>query len=793
MMNPFIRLGSLLMGKTTKELIIGLYSCVQTLHKIYLSQGSRGLAIRLKASSTYLMKSWSGDPLLDCKAFGPTMSLTPRGIPIWIPSAWRCQISSRNLAIFRVTMTLCNLYRVLPYQGKLKLSTITDDRKGSTPDLMFSFIKDKFAPNITNRVPYPGIFSWDPKPLLTRGPGAQKEKNTMSGFGMALRAIHETGMLDHLKAYALYTGLNPQLESLKVIWEGTRKHCSIGPIGKLAFKQEPGKVRVFAMVDCITQWFLHPLHKYLFSVLRTTKEDATFDQEKGINLVRLALSKKLDKSVFSFDLSAATDRLPMDIQMVILNSLTPFWLAEKAVRHGVKGGLGDAWADLLVDRDYYLPRWSGYARDSKVRYAVGQPMGALSSWAMLALTHHMIVQFAAASVGVTGWFKEYMVLGDDIVIYNSEVAKAYSTLMGTLGVGISDTKSLTSKIGVFEFAKRLMDLEGPCQGLPLAEFAAARFNLSILFQSFRSRTLYPKISTFMRFLGFGYKVLGSLGMRLGDMRKRSGYFETVAYSPLVTDKSVNKWSEFFKRFSTYDLYPLVEACVYKAYHLIPALTKFDRWNLWRTLFPHFDDKKILLIPEVAGRHLESLFTSMLDNKVAKYKADHSVYVNRLNRAEVPTNDWEAIDTLLSIMETSPPTSDLLQDPDMNELGFGLSVSNYDEDNKSKTCSLSLPYTVFTKIPQLLDSIDDWVEPIIPDKHPEVSADVNRPLIHKPGKVFVKGIATGKNENNKVEITKMLQDKKFLAYIIESGKITIYSPAFQAMIRASWAKAQSGSK
>ena len=26
-----------------------------------------------------------------------------------------------------------------------------------------------------------------------------------------------------------------------------------------------------------------------------------------------------------------------------------------------------------------------------VRYAVGQPMGALSSWAMLALTHHFIV------------------------------------------------------------------------------------------------------------------------------------------------------------------------------------------------------------------------------------------------------------------------------------------------------------------------------------------------------------------------------------------------------------------
>lgn len=29
-----------------------------------------------------------------------------------------------------------------------------------------------------------------------------------------------------------------------------------------------------------------------------------------------------------------------------------------------------------------------------LRYAVGQPMGALSSWAMLAFTHHAIVQWA---------------------------------------------------------------------------------------------------------------------------------------------------------------------------------------------------------------------------------------------------------------------------------------------------------------------------------------------------------------------------------------------------------------
>jgi len=56
--------------------------------------------------------------------------------------------------------------------------------------------------------------------------------------------------------------------------------------------------------------------------------------------------------------------------------------------------VADVWARLLVDRDYVLPK-TKYAPQTNVRYAVGQPMGALSSWGMLAVTHHLIVQLAA--------------------------------------------------------------------------------------------------------------------------------------------------------------------------------------------------------------------------------------------------------------------------------------------------------------------------------------------------------------------------------------------------------------
>jgi len=90
-----------------------------------------------------------------------------------------------------------------------------------------------------------------------------------------------------------------------------------GNLGGLGLKPEPaGKVRVFALVDCITQWVLDPLHKRLFSILRNIPQDGTFDQIKPLE--RLLRS---NKPLYSLDLSAATDRLPIVVQMIVLSPL----------------------------------------------------------------------------------------------------------------------------------------------------------------------------------------------------------------------------------------------------------------------------------------------------------------------------------------------------------------------------------------------------------------------------------------------------------------------------------------
>lgn len=86
-------------------------------------------------------------------------------------------------------------------------------------------------------------------------------------------------------------------------------------------------------------------------------------------------------------------------------------------------------------------------------------MGALSSWTMLALTHHFIVRLAANRIGISR-FDHYALLGDDIVIANEAVAKSYHHIMvEILGVSINLSKSLVSQ-NSFEFAKRLITTEG---------------------------------------------------------------------------------------------------------------------------------------------------------------------------------------------------------------------------------------------------------------------------------------------------------------------------------------------
>jgi len=205
-------------------------------------------------------------------------------------------------------------------------------------------------------------------------------------------------------------------------------------LGRLSIVyDQAGKARVVAITNWWIQLGLKPLHESIFNSLRRISTDGTFDQTKPLD--NLLSNPLAGHKFYSFDLTAATDRLPIDLQCDILDTL------------GVNGSL---WRSMLSFPWFY--------RNNYISYEVGQPMGAYSSWAMLALTHHVVVQVAAQRVGVSR-FSNYAVLGDDIVINHDHVASEYLKLMELLGLSINLGKSIIS-LDMVEFAKRWKTSEG---------------------------------------------------------------------------------------------------------------------------------------------------------------------------------------------------------------------------------------------------------------------------------------------------------------------------------------------
>jgi hypothetical protein len=164
------------------------------------------------------------------------------------------------------------------------------------------------------------------------------------------------------------------------------------------------------------------------------QQDATWDQESAVK--QLLEWTKGDKPLYSFDLTAATDRWPKGHQKLVITAL-----------------FGKDWAnawDWCLSTPAYVPHLK-----EEVKYRVGQPMGAYASWAALAISHHFLIRYAASIVGEPA---EYKVLGDDVVIRGHKLAHKYLEIVKSLGVTISLGKSVLHKEGqpiAFEFAKNI--------------------------------------------------------------------------------------------------------------------------------------------------------------------------------------------------------------------------------------------------------------------------------------------------------------------------------------------------
>jgi hypothetical protein len=372
-----------------------------------------------------------------------------RGLPLIVPGRLRLLIEGRDFVTIKAVGSLLSVFRVIKASPKLNLDTIVSGFSGTSAVMAEWEVENVFRKLKRNFGSLKISKAHHLLPLTTAGPnsrisirGATADAcalvgSPVEGFWRVVSAEFAPALTDMLEkevgflhAWFQFIGLKFPA-SLTQFWQMFK-------LGKLCQKFEAaGKVRIFAVTDVWTQSILHPLHEALFALLRKIPQDGTFDQLKPLQV----LIDKGHKDFWSYDLSAATDRLPIAFQTQILSYFIGKTVAE-------------AWANLLVKRDWWF-------KGKPIRYAVGQPMGALSSWAMLALTHHFMVQLAARRVltSVT-WFEDYAVLGDDLVIANKAVAEAYLVIARDLGVEINLSKSLESGIGVAEFAKRLLSDAG---------------------------------------------------------------------------------------------------------------------------------------------------------------------------------------------------------------------------------------------------------------------------------------------------------------------------------------------
>lgn len=212
---------------------------------------------------------------------------------------------------------------------------------------------------------------------------------------------------------------------------------------RLRIKHEPGgKSRVFAIVDWFTQSALLPIHKYLMNWLGSQYQDGTSSHSNAAKAVSEWSDGRFGTNLWSFDLTTATDRYPRFLEKRVMSAV-----------FGPK--IADLWETIISKRNFDHPTNRTY-----VNFATGQPLGALSSWASFAVTHHMHVRTAGEICGIKHKDLYYRVIGDDICIArDSAVAQQYISMMEDLKVPFSRDKSILppqmKSDPVCELAKRI--------------------------------------------------------------------------------------------------------------------------------------------------------------------------------------------------------------------------------------------------------------------------------------------------------------------------------------------------
>jgi hypothetical protein len=443
---------------------------ISLIRRWFDNSGSLSTIKRIKAIRLATTRYICGSPL---KVNTDRLSVTEDGFPTCIVSIKEL-VDSKHPESLRFVLTCLGISRSFTFPGKEDLSSITKEFSGSlrTIDQEFveTFVKDfcgTFDPLHNRPSPFISYLSMKAGPMI--GPAiltAHVAASRFTGVNLwGLAGIGGDKFMEWVKELKSGTTLdltsflkkvsNRILDPNSFRW-GNRKFIRID--------DPEAKVRIVGCYDYISQLALTPYSEWAFNALRVSfPKDRTFTQDPVIT------DKKETECYHSLDLSAATDRFPITLQVQML-----------AVIAGP--AFAGYWKNLMVSEPFqHFTAIKGYdtKRLVNISYSVGQPMGARSSWATFTLAHHMVVQYAAF-LNDQYPFSDYILLGDDVVIYNDKVAKTYTELIRSLGVEISNQKSHVS-IDTYEFAKRWFQSGIEISPVPIAGFVSNWNNPKLLY------------------------------------------------------------------------------------------------------------------------------------------------------------------------------------------------------------------------------------------------------------------------------------------------------------------------
>jgi len=413
-----------------------------TVHTFYYLKAVLQQVTQFIASSDYfeIKIPFDGKARVKTDRIGlPTIiPLTQRKIiASWKSSLWTLQSDTPKRRQIIGFLTLLSVYRLLKNKVKVDLSTVTDEFTGIIETLNSMILKRSISDlDIHLKRISPSTF------IDSEASGPNEDRSIWGAVSDCFAFIEEPISLWNLiscllktRSYLIITcfficmiGSLP-LYIYEISLARLKRHFILGRLSVI--HKVAGKARVIGITNYWIQIAFKPLHNAIFDILKNIPQDGTFAQSKPL----LDLSKRCGpkkNKFYCFDLSAATDRLPLMIQKDILSLI-----------------------GITFSKEWYsLMRIPFYYEKERITYAVGQPMGALSSWASLALTHHVLIRSAALNCDISK-FEDYCILGDDVVIADDKVAEEYQKIMKLLGVSINLSKSIISG-SVIEFAKKLI-------------------------------------------------------------------------------------------------------------------------------------------------------------------------------------------------------------------------------------------------------------------------------------------------------------------------------------------------